>query len=64
MLFNQVIPFVPIVEFMQPMARILILKQEGYLMEKISYERRVYESVDDKILSQAVSQNLTKKSWN
>ena len=30
-------------------------------MEKNSYECRIYESVDDKILSSATSQNLTEK---
>ena len=28
-------------------------------MEKISYDRRVYESVDDESLSQTTSKNLT-----
>ena len=32
------------------LAKILILKQKG-IMEQISYERRVYESVDDRSLS-------------
>ena len=30
-------------------------------MENISYEGRVYESVDDKSLSKAMAQNLRKK---
>ena len=29
--------------------------------QKISYERRVYESVDEKILSEAMSRKTTKK---
>ena len=31
--------------------------------EKISYERRVYEFVDEKGLSLKLSQNLTKKTF-
>ena len=31
------------------------------MIEKISYERRVYESVDDKNLSRAISQISTEK---
>ena len=42
------------------MTKILILKLEG-IIKKISYERRVYESVDDSSLSKAISQKLTKK---
>ena len=32
-------------------------------MEKISYERRVYESVDDESISQGIFQNLTGNSF-
>ena len=38
------------VSYMQRNAKILILNKEG-IIEKISYERRAYESVDDKCLS-------------
>ena len=31
------------------------------MIKKISYERRVYESVDDNSLSKAISQKTTKK---
>ena len=43
-------------------AKISFLKKEG-MEEKISYERRVYESVDDESFSQAISQNLTGKMF-
>ena len=36
-------------------------KKKGH--EKISYERRVYESVDDESLPQARSQNLAGKRF-
>ena len=32
------------------------------MKEKKSYEHRVYESVEDKIVSYALAQNLTKKN--
>ena len=38
------------VSYMQRSARILILNYEG-IIEKISYERHAYESVDEKSLS-------------
>ena len=37
-----------------------ILKYEG-IMEKISYERSVYESVDDRNLSSAISRKSMEK---
>ena len=40
------------------MAKILILKKEG-IIEKISYERRAYESVDDMSYSYVISQKST-----
>ena len=40
--------------------KISILKLE-VIINKISYERRDYESVDEKTLSQAVSKNYKKK---
>ena len=42
-------------------AKISFLK-EG-IKEKISYDGRVYESVDDESLSYAISQNLTGKNF-
>ena len=42
-------------------AKILILNKEG-IIEKISYERRAYESVDEKSLSQVMSRKTTKKN--
>ena len=41
------------------MAKILILKNEG-IIEKISYERRAYESVEDRSHSQVISQKSTR----
>ena len=41
-------------------AKILILKLEG-IINKISYERRDYESVDKKSLSYAKSRKTTKR---
>ena len=40
--------------------KIRFKKKEG-IMGKISYERRAYESVDDRSLSYAISQNVTGK---
>ena len=48
------------VSYMRRSAKILILNKEG-VIEKISYERRAYESVDEKSLSQAMSRKTTKK---
>ena len=41
-------------------AKILILNKEG-IIEKTSYERRAYESVDEKSLSLVMSRKTTKK---
>ena len=38
-----------------------ILNEEG-IIEKISYERRAYESVDGKSLSYVMSRKMTKKN--
>ena len=38
------------VSYMRSSAKILILNKEG-IIKKISYERRAYESVDEKSLS-------------
>ena len=43
--------------------KILILKLEG-IIKKISYERRDYESVDKKSLSQLCLDKTTKKKKN
>ena len=48
------------VSYMRRNAKILILNEEG-IIEKISYERRAYESVDDKRLSYVMSRKTTKK---
>ena len=40
--------------------KILILNKEG-IIEKISYERRAYESVDEKSRSLVMSRKTTKK---
>ena len=45
---------------MQRSAKILILNLEG-IIEKISYEQRAYESVDEKSLSSDTSRKTTKK---
>ena len=42
--------------------KILILNKEG-IIEKISYERRAYESVDEKRLSKVLSRKTTKKEF-
>ena len=47
------------VQYIGRLTKILIL--EG-ILKKISYERRVYESVDEKILSEAMSRK-TKKDF-
>ena len=41
-------------------SKISILKLEG-IIKKISYERRDYESVDEKSLSEAMSRKTTKR---
>ena len=38
------------VSYVRPSAKILILNKEG-IIEKISYERRAYEPIDEKSLS-------------
>ena len=43
-------PLLPSVPYMTPAAKVLILISEG-IIKKISYERRDYESVDEKSLS-------------
>ena len=45
---------------MTRLAKILILIKEG-IIKKNFYERRDYESVDEKSLSQAMSRKTTKK---
>ena len=52
-------PLVPSAHKNVRIAKILSLKLEG-IIEKISYERRVYESVDEKSLSYAKSRKTTK----
>ena len=47
--------------YMQRSAKILILNEEG-IIEKISYERRPYESVDEKSLYKVMSRKTTKKN--
>ena len=46
---------------MRRSAKILVLNKEG-IIEKISYERRAYESVDEKSLSYVMSRKTTKKT--
>ena len=48
------------VSYMRRSAKILILNKEG-IIEKISHERRAYESVDEKSLSWAMSRKTMKK---
>ena len=45
---------------MRRSAKILILNSEG-IIEKISYERRAYESVDDGSLSKVMPRRTMKK---
>ena len=45
---------------MRRSAKFLILNKEG-ILEKISYERCAYESVDEKSLSYVMSRKTTKK---
>ena len=56
-LFN---PLLPIAHKSAQIDKISILKLEG-IIKKISYERRDYESVDEKSLSKAMSRKTTKK---
>ena len=53
-------PLVPIAHKSAQIDKISILKLEG-IIKKISYERRDYESVDEKSLSKAMSRKTTKK---
>ena len=46
--------------WVSPLTEISILFQEG-IIKKISYERRDYESVDEKSVSYAISRKTTKK---
>ena len=48
------------VSYMRRSAKILILNKEG-IIEQISYERRAYESVDEKRVSYVKSRKTTKK---
>ena len=53
-------PLLPIAHKSARIDNISILKLEG-IIKKISYERRDYESVDEKSLSKAMSRKTTKK---
>ena len=53
-------PLLPIAHKSARIDKILILILEG-IIKKISYERRDYESVDEKSLSKAMSRKTTKK---
>ena len=53
-------PLLPIAHKSARIDKISILKLEG-ITKKISYERRDYESVVEKILSKAMSRKTTKK---
>ena len=53
-------PLLPIAHKSARIDKISILKLEG-IIKKISYERRDYESVDEKIRSKAMSRKTTKK---
>ena len=53
-------PLLPIAHKSARIVKILILKLEG-IIKKISYERRDYESVDEKSLSKVMSRKTTKK---
>ena len=53
-------PLLPIAHKSARIGKISILKLEG-IIKKISYERRDYESVDEKSLSKAMSRKNTKK---
>ena len=59
---NCINPLLPIGHKSARIEKILILKLEG-IIKKISYERRYYESVDEKSLSKAMSRkNYEKKN--
>ena len=53
-------PLLPIAHKSARIDKISILKLEG-IIKKISYERRDYESVDEKSLSKAMSRKTMKK---
>ena len=53
-------PLLPIAHKSAQIDKISILKLEG-IIKKISYERRDYESVDEKSLSKAMSRKTMKK---
>ena len=55
-------PLLPIAYKSARIDKISILKLEG-IIKKNSYERRDYESVEEKSLSQAMSQKTTKKEF-
>ena len=58
MLYYDINPLLADPLYLVCMAKILILKKEG-IIEKISYERRACESVDDRSHSMVISQKLT-----
>ena len=58
--YKKVNPLLPIAHKSARIDKISILKLEG-IIKKISYERRDYESVDEKCLSKAMSRKTTKK---
>ena len=55
-------PFPPSVPIRHRLAKFFILILEGTI-NKISYERRAYESVDEKSLSLAMSRKTIKKRF-
>ena len=55
-------PLLPIAQKSARIDKISILKLEG-IIKKNSYERRDYESVDEKSLSKAMSRKTTKKKF-
>ena len=57
---NIINPLLPIAHKSAQIDKISILKLEG-IIRKMSYERRDYESVDEKSLSKAMSRKTTKK---
>ena len=58
---HRINPLLPIAHKSARIDKISILKLKG-IIKKISYERRDYESVDEKSLSKAMSQKTTKKN--
>ena len=51
-----------LVSYMRRSAKILILNKEG-IIEKISYERRAYESVDEKTYLRLCPEKRRKKEF-